>query len=151
MTRVLLILAILAVTCSCKKYRLNGDKEILVGEWEWTRSDIDNLSGGAGSTSVSPTTEDFTASITFAKRNKITLRRDGEITLEDRLKMLVFKKGSSLSQFAGSGEFEVKKDGVVSEFRVDILASNENVVYVHGFPYTNGTLTSVQRNIFHRK
>jgi hypothetical protein len=149
MRLVILSLLLVSLASSCNKYRLNADKEILVGEWEWTRSDIDNLSGGAGSTSVSPTTEDFTASVTFAKRNKITFRKDGEITLEGRIKILSFSKAASTSNFSWRGTFRVV--GEEREYSVDILAGDDDAMNILGFPYTGGGNTYVRRNIFHRK
>jgi hypothetical protein len=149
MSRALFILALVVAVSSCKKYRLNGDQEILVGEWEWIRSDMRDLNGGGGDYTIYPATEGFTASIIFAKRNKITFKKDGEVTLEGRVKILSFAEPPSSTGMSWRGTYKVI--GNDKEYSVDFIATSDDVMYSLGFPIDGDAVNYVRRNVFHRK
>lgn len=75
------------VVFSCKKTRLNKDKEILVGKWEWQYSvvEIRNSTGYIYYDSLFPNNQEGEASIIFKKGGKTKLFRDGILTEEHKV------------------------------------------------------------------
>jgi hypothetical protein len=147
MRRAIFILALVVLASGCKKYRLNGDKEILVGDWEWVSTEVEYLSSSGGSYTATPALEDFTASVSFAKRNKIVFSRDGVEEDSGRIKMLSYEEGPN---GAWSGTFQFKKDGKKREYNIWITEGSD-VLHLRGFPYTGRSGTQVWYNVFHRK
>jgi hypothetical protein len=74
-------IVILSVTMSsCKKDRLKGEMEILVGEWEWVGSEIE-YPGGSGSPSATgyktPDQISTTYRIKFYKKGRMEIFQNG--------------------------------------------------------------------------
>ena len=107
LNRTLLVsIAFLMIFSSCKKDRLNGEKEIFVGEWEWVYSIEERPGGGFNATSyrkITPDTEKNNYSMTFLKRGKVIFYKNGEEVERKRLGIAksrgVFVNNASLLGF----------------------------------------------------
>jgi len=77
---ILLLLSIITlIFSSCKKTKLKGEKEILVGEWQWTRSEItSSYLSGEITQIITPYTTDKTYSLRFYKKGKVAFFEDGK-------------------------------------------------------------------------
>jgi hypothetical protein len=148
---VLVSLLLVSMLSSCKKYRLNGDKEILVGDWEWVSTEVEYLSSSGGSYTATPALEDFTASVSFAKRNKIVFSRDGVEEDSGRIKIVAFEDESGSPLYSWSGAFTFRKDAERKKYNFWLVKDNDDELHLRGFPYTSSSGTQVWYNVFRRK
>jgi hypothetical protein len=146
---VILCLLFASLNSSCKKYRLNGDKEILVGDWEWVSTEVDDLYG-SGSYLASPITENYTASISFAKRNKVLFSKDGTEEDSGRIKIVVFEE-TDHPTYSWDGAFTFRKDGERRKYHCWIVAGNDDELHLRGFPIESDNAIQVWYNVFRRK
>jgi len=71
---------------SCRKTKLKGDKEILVGEWKWEHSVlIKTVSMGTSNTLITPMSTNKTYKIIFYKKGKVEFFEDGFSVAKVRL------------------------------------------------------------------
>jgi hypothetical protein len=145
------ILSLASLSSSCKKYGLNGDKEILVGEWEWVRSEIAYLGSSGSPHTADPLSEGYDAQLEFAKRNKLTFLKGGLEENKGRIKFLLFEDFSANSGISWSGTFSHKSGGSEEEYDVYFLVGNDDVMYLRGFPIKDDASISVKDNVFRRK
>jgi hypothetical protein len=151
MSRAIFILVIAALLFGCKKYRLNGDREILAGEWEWVSTVVEYRSSGGGSYLATPPSEDYTASISFAKRNKVVFSKDGTEVASGRIKIFAFEDRSGDPTYSWSGAFTLKEDGERKTYNFWIVKGNDDELRLREFPIEDDNAVQVWFNDFHRK
>jgi hypothetical protein len=154
MSRALFILALVVAVSGCKKYRLNGDKEILIGEWEWVSSTIEELASTNSTFTATPATAGFSAAVIFEKRNKLQLIKDGEEQSSGRIKFDYFAETSSSNPFfswEGKFKYKYRSGGEPQEFTLQFYQGSTDMLLMQQFPFSDGNTTHVRYNIFVRR
>ena len=138
---------------SCKKDKLDGDKEILLGEWEWVHTLIEHDNG----TTVeydTPQSEGFTCTLKFEKRNKLRILLGEEEFDKDNIKFEVWDAEWSAGTLF---HFEFDFNGNELDRYIPggfLLSSGEDTMHIGNYPieqfdlHGNGDL---RYNMFVRK
>lgn len=106
-------LCLALITTSCKKDRLNAEKEILVGTWNWQLTDFSHYcDGGLEYETFNPTTENTTYKIEFLKKGYIRFYKNEILESEHLIRfntLSIQKEGIVPSN--KEIEFEIYLDG----------------------------------------
>jgi hypothetical protein len=150
-TRIVISILLLLAVTACSKYRLNGDKEVLIGEWMWVSSELQELGANGVTYTQHPDTAGLDASFIIAKRNRMLLMIDGAQISHGRIKFDYFEAPSDpTSDFAYVGKFEYKSDGETLDFMV-YVTSNSNEIFLDGYPFVSDDNATVNHNFYRRK
>ncbi len=152
-------LVLLTVLFSCKKHRLKGDREILVGNWEWVYSVKYKYStnGSSFHDTILPSDVTSSYSVEFLKRGNVHLIENDEIKKKYRT---VFKQfqitGSVPGCFINTDvyDFTIYRNND-EEHRIQGCVSSDSLMfYARDFPFIdedNGFYIVVHENVFKRK
>ena len=152
LNNIVILLLISFIFSSCKKTRLNKDKEILVGNWEWKYSIVRNHSftGYVYYDTLYPGVQEGTASLEFKKSGKIKIFRDDDLIEERKVYISVWtfeEAGYFYNIYLDSRKSEI--DNVITGF-----VKNNELTTSQYFPYKNvtqGKNTKNYTNYFVRK
>ena len=111
------------VLFSCKKDKLEGEKEILVGKWNWiyTLEESSLCHPPSVTNTFTPSTENKTVSIEFLAKGKVLFYTEGEVLEEKRV---VFNQWTSASHSSFFNKLEARKFG--------IFINNNQESYIEG-------------------
>jgi hypothetical protein len=97
----IIFLFLTLVLFSCKKDKLNGEKEILIGKWKWVYSDA-TLSFCNPPTSdiiITPITKGMNYSIEFDKKGKVIFYENNNLTEDYRIVFTQWKVSDYVKPF----------------------------------------------------
>ena len=100
---ILLALAVLALSVSCKKEKLKDDKAILIGNWEWvyTNYKYNMCTQSSGqSTTLNPETEGNNYSMLFEYEGRVKQFENGILKQDGRI---IFSKFDEFDDSWGNG------------------------------------------------
>jgi len=129
---------------SCKKDKLEGDKSVLIGKWEWdyTYNNHDwskELPQGIKDT-LTPINTNTNYSIEFLEEGKIVFYKNDAVVKEKRIVFNYFK-------LSVSGNYNVSlylDNDDTDEF---FFVLDENIIYNYQFPYVDEPL-NINTNYF---
>lgn len=112
MRKTLIIFCIISLISSCKKDKLEGDKEVLVGKWKWVYSDLTLgvCNPPEYNTQINPTSENINYSIEFLKCGKVIYYKNNEKIEKDRIVFNTFKTTTNSSLTSEYYEFGILGD-----------------------------------------
>jgi hypothetical protein len=133
------IILITALSCafySCKKDKLEGDKSILIGEWEWvyTEKVVDYCDPDYTYTQIlTPSTELTTWQIKFIEKGKVEFYQDN--SLLDAHKIVFDSFGYQYSGiYASYKSFQIHLDNEES-LQFYGMVSSDSIIVLKNFPY----------------
>ncbi len=148
------------ILSSCRKDKLKGDAEVLVGEWEWIETKR-SIQMGAGGPVIddynTPASIGKTYTITFYKKGKIEIKRDDETIYKKRTIVEYFQVGDSSHNKSWVFKITNLTDGNPNNTNTDFSGwfyeDSDDTLYMRTVPYreyeyTNG---SASYNKFVRK
>ncbi|MBK9190362.1 MAG: hypothetical protein IPM77_02075 [Crocinitomicaceae bacterium] len=120
---------------SCKKDKLEGDKEILIGTWEWYKTEkIYSLCNPPSIESqLTPSSEQTSFSITVYKNGKVTYIEAGQEIATYRIIFTSFDKPNVCS-LQGYKYFNINLDNNVNNV-LQGCVSEDSLVVIRNFPY----------------
>ena len=121
--RILIYICTLLLLVSCRKDKLEGDKEILEGKWKWVYSYKVNLSPYIILDTIYNINGSTNYSMDFMKKGKVEFNNNGVVTK----KRVVFKEFTNVSD---------------DNYKVDIYLNNKNEDLFEGYLISNDTFTT---------
>ncbi|MBN4070870.1 hypothetical protein JYT72_00040 [Crocinitomix catalasitica] len=91
----LLFTSLIILFASCKKDKLEGDKDILIGEWEWTYSNyyFEQCNPPSILQILTPESENVNYTIKFYEKGKVDFITNGNIVETYRIIFAKFRGG----------------------------------------------------------
>jgi hypothetical protein len=117
-------LFIILIAQSCKKDKLEGDKEIFIGKWKWAYTKTLQNSCGGGPQYYSfkdPSSENINYSIDFLKCGKVVYYENGNDISKDRIVFFYLESPNSLSKW------------ITYQFEYIIYGDNKKEKSISGF------------------
>lgn len=119
---------------SCKKDKLNDDKEIFIGKWKWVysvKTSQDNCDNPPIVTTLTPTTQGENYSIEFLKKGCAVFYKNGEKIDKYRI---VFDDPFQLSS-SGYSEFEIHLNNKSENYFVGYIKNDTLMELGWFFPF----------------
>jgi hypothetical protein len=127
--KVLLILSVF-FCFSCKKQKLEGDSEILIGKWNWIySSEVNNTCNPpTWVNTLNPANQNVSFSIEFIKKGKVIFYENSVASEKFRIKDLLFDKNNFHYTFSMivNSEDNNNMSGLVTE---------DTLIMTQGFPF----------------
>lgn len=131
----LLILTVFTIVTSCKKDKLEGDKSILIGEWEWsfTKRLVDYCDPDYQYTdTLTPITEQTSFQILFFEKGKVKFFNDKNEISHHRITFSDF--GDTVWDLPGYVSYSIRLDGSIKEV-LEGYVKEDSLVVIRDFPY----------------
>jgi hypothetical protein len=118
---------------ACKKHKLEGDKSIFVGTWNWAQSEhkygictgdppIEEI--------ITPSTEGFNYSMEFLEKGIVKFYKNGKYLERDRIVFSVYEPNDGDYEFAINLNNDSGVEGTFNGY-----VNQDTLTLVHGFPH----------------
>lgn len=137
MKYIIYILGICVITLSCAKDKLFGDKEILIGTWNWTQTHhiYDICEGFTSSEILTPETEGISFSMEFFVNGIVKFYQNNKLLSKKRIVFSTFNDdcGSSYEDYKS---FDIRlNNGTDQSDDFSGCVSETDLIVSRGFPF----------------
>jgi len=129
------LIALPLIFISCKKDKLEGDKSILIGEWEWVYTEkwVDYCDPDyMYFDTITPITKETTWQIKFLEKGKVQFYQENELLMSHRVVFVSFGCPNCCLGYTSSFEIALDND---PESRLDGCVALETLKVAADFPY----------------
>jgi len=130
----LIFLLSLFALLSCKKDKLEGDKEIFIGTWNWYKTTkINSLCDPPSFESeLNPMSEDESFALRFYEKGMVEFYQNSEIIYRDRVVFFSFNTGSC--QDPGYKDFAIYLNNDPEKL-IQGCVSSDSITLIRDFPF----------------
>jgi len=125
---------------SCKKDKLEGDKEIFIGKWEWVHTvhKFNFCDGYPNSEeTITPDTDGSAYSVEFLKKGIVKYYENGNYLDKDRIVFGYYENGGCSDSNYSTFFINLNNDSENSINSFDGCVSTDTLILIRGFPYKN--------------
>ena len=143
MKHLLLTICLSTLFISCKKDKLEGDKEIFIGKWEWVYTiHTDGICTGypPSEETITPETVGINYSMEFLKKGIVKYYENSDFIDKDRIVFSQFN-GDSCNTWESYLRFSINldNDSKSSKKSFDGCITNDTIILIRGFPFSSYT------------